>query len=63
MRDCPLGNPPRSYDCHLRWHDDQIGKPASYHPKFDSGTIAPRSSVYRNLNTGVAVMKSAQDGA
>src|SRR4029077_18187224 len=33
MRDCPLGNPPRSYDCHLRWHDDQIGKPASDHPE------------------------------
>src|SRR6185437_271148 len=33
MRDCPLGNPPRPYDCRLRWHDDQIGKPASDHPE------------------------------
>ena len=33
MRDGLLGNPPRSYDCHLRWHDDQVGKPASDHPE------------------------------
>jgi len=31
MGDHPCGNPPRPYDCHLRRHDYQIGKPTSDH--------------------------------
>jgi hypothetical protein len=33
IRDHLLLNPPRSYDCCLRWHDNQIGESASDHPK------------------------------
>jgi hypothetical protein len=44
MRDCLLGNPPSSYDCRLRWHDDQIANRPPIIPKFDSVMDAPRSS-------------------